>query len=208
MKKIISILLVLVIIFSMIGCDNKKRQEEIKQARLEYINKVENYNEAVLDAESAIDECIKLLVDVWYCSIFGSDKANIEYTEVIVRYFETLKKELGLEFDFNDTINYLLYENDYYPKLQEEAESKADLLTDLLKDIKELPKESEDLQVLYDLSRDNYDLITEYVKSVSNPQGTYESFSADTKELSDQIVRYYDKIKTEIFLLSDEDSTE
>ncbi len=208
MKKIISILLVLVIIFSMIGCDNKKRQEEIKQARLEYIDKVESYNEAVLDAESAIDECIELLVDVWYGSIFGSDKANIEYTGAIVRYFEVRKKERGLEFDFNDTINYLLYDNDYYPMIQEEAESKADKLTDLLKDIKELPEESEDLQVLYDLSRENYDLTTEYVKSVSNPQGSYETFSADTKELSGQIIRNYDKIKTEISLLSDEDSTE
>lgn len=187
-EKILAILLVLIISLS-VGCSfsNKK-----------YIEKIKLFNAEILSIEKEISDTNFIIQDVWNAAIKGSEEAVTTEGTKLGRFIEGDKEK----YDFNTAIRVLYNsENEDFNNFNDMKTScikKVDSLDESLTKISKVPQEH---QKLYDLCQNNYDLIKEYLITVTDPTGSYLSYTEYIDELSNQIISNSEKLHSEIILL-------
>ena len=187
-KKTLAILLALIIILS-VGCSfsNKK-----------YIEKIKLFDAEILSVEKEISDTNFIIRDVWNAAIKGSEEDVTTEGTKLGRFIEGDKEK----YDFNTAIR-VLYNSENedfnnFNDMKTRCIEKVDSLNESLTKISEVPK---GYQKLHGLCQNNYDLIKEYLITVTDPTGSYLPYTEYIDELSNQIISNSELLNTEIMLL-------
>lgn len=190
MKRVLTVLFLSVILFTLAGCDSKKTAE--------YRTDLQNVAGAMLDNASKAEEIVEYYAIVWNHSIKSRGAIPVEEMstvtgieqDVIQEYFE-INNAGNIPNDFSINIHSL---NAYYEGTGqlEEIKNTSDDIKNKISELNEPPKE---YKKVYDEVLDMYNLSEKYIEMALNPSGSLQSFNEDKKQLSDDIVSKYKRIE-------------
>lgn len=176
-KKLIIIIVaaVLAVVALIVGVSvhmsvqEQKRQEAIAQARRTYIQNAKEFASLSLDAGANLEEISDTVQEYWYDSIWN-DYYGGDINVAIARALQAKSTELSL------------------------AETYDTRMTSLYGRLRDIPAGLEDDYQIRELNRavkDLYNVYTDFYDFATDPSGSYNSFSENNGEKTDDYVSAY-----------------
>lgn len=175
--KIISIILIVLTVMGIFGYGFIQKATEA-----EYYSNMEAVSYTMLDGAAKAETAGNLIKSVWYNAIYEKrDDETDKYTIVNGEFVN----------DFNDALDNLFTDESFINSISE-IESNQSEVTDLMKKMRNPPKQYEEA---YSVLRDYYDNYLKLTKSVINPTGSLKTFSEDFNAYDTDTVNAYEEMK-------------
>ncbi|MBN2892499.1 MAG: zinc ribbon domain-containing protein [Bacteroidales bacterium] len=184
LKKIGSIIIVLLIISALIFSYVTYRKFEFKKAYTANLNKVTT---TMLSGASIAEELTSLTARVWRNTIFEDyDDETDKYTRRTSGY--------GFNSDFNTSIFNLYADSKIITKLTNIKENQAIVATVM----KELKEPTKDFERCYETLNKLYAEYLGLTDLAISPQGSLQSFNESSSKRAENFMQYYRTITTQI----------
>lgn len=147
-----------------------------------YYYNLETVTYKMLDGAAKAETAGNLIKSVWYNAIYEQRDAETDkYTIVNGEFVD----------DFNDALDNLFADESFINSISE-IESNQSEVTDLMKKLRNPPKQYEEA---YSVLRGYYDNYLKLTKSVINPTGSLKTFSEDFNAYDTDTVNAYEEMK-------------
>ena len=148
----------------------------------EYYSNMETVSYSMLDGAAKAETAGNLIKSVWYNAIYEVRDAETD------KY--TMKNGKFVD-DFNDALSNLFADENFMNSLSE-IELNQSNVTDLMKKLRNPPKQYEEA---YSALKSYYDNYLQMTKLVINPTGSLQTFSEDFNTYDTDTVNAYEKMK-------------
>jgi hypothetical protein len=185
-KTIISIITVLLLSFSVYIGYAKYEEKQREQQRREQQEKLKEYEqlfkstaEAMIATSITAEEMLNKYHDVWSDAIFN-DYAEVD-GEIIYGDFNEAVSAQRQSFEEKGTIELL--------------EKSQKIIATSMKKLNNPPDEYKEE---YDVLMDMYKVFNEYIDLAKTPEGSLQSFSEQTRELSNDLTSLYKELEVQM----------
>lgn len=177
-KAIIEVL-ILVAVFAFIGFSGfvafKKMEKE------QYYNNMKSVTYTMLDGAIEAEDAGNLIKNVWFNAIDKKrDTSTDKYTMQNGKFVD----------DFNDALDNLFSDADFIQNISKIKNNQSEVI-ELIKELRNPPKEYEEAYTVLKLYFDNYLKLT---RMVINPKGSLKSFAEDFKTYDTDTATSYDNM--------------
>lgn len=156
--------------------------KEAAQLREDYATNLETASYTMLLGAIEAEEAGNLIKSVWYNAIYEEhDSETDKYTRPNGYFVD----------DFNDALSSLFSDLDFRSKISS-IESNQELVSSLMKDLKNPPEEFGDA---YEAIKELYDAYTALTNLATNPTGSLTTFSQNFNEADTEVANCYDAME-------------
>lgn len=171
---IIAIIALVAIVIGGIFIFNSNEEKKAENAKKDYIANAEKFLDLSIDAGANLEEIADTIQTYWYENIW-EDKHG---------------------YDINDAIDYALRDKSTEISI---ASSYDIQMKDLYSQLKSVPdnvksEDEDDLEDICEAVRDLYNVYTDYYTFATDPSGSYNSFSSQNGDLTDEFISKYNAL--------------
>ena len=179
---LVAIIAVIVVFFVGNSISQNKQKQQAEQRSQEYAQDLDTASFTMLMGAIEAEEAGNLIKSVWYNAIYEErDSKTDPYTRPN-GYFVS---------DFNDALGNLFSDEDFNETISS-IETNQDLVSGMMKDLKDPPEEHEDA---YDALKELYDAYTALTNLVTNPTGSLTTYSQSFNEADTEMANCYDAME-------------
>ena len=160
-------------------------QQKKAAARAEYIENLTLARTTMLSGAASAEKLCNLTKSVWYNTIYEeSDSETDPFTKIDGRFNK----------DFNTSLTLLAYdENTRETIIQIKANQNT--VAEIMRSLQNPP---EDLSACFETVEAMYDAYSNLASLAISPTGSLKSYSEDFRTYDNDVLRYYDKLETQI----------
>lgn len=158
------------------------KQNNLAKEAQRYANNLEIATYSMLTGAAEAEDVGNLIRSVWYNAIYEERSSETDPYTRPNGYFVD---------DFNTALTYLFLDSDFQEQISS-IESNQELVSGVMKDLKNPPEEYEEA---YDAIKEMYDAYTALTNLVIDPSGSLTTFSQSFREADNEVLNCYNAME-------------